>query len=214
MEQLAGAPPSPATGFSMPALGATGALTALGPLVARGLPEPRTEPWVLRRARPEGGFASLELGPAWFAGALAGVSEVGLAAAVVQRTTARNAEECAAPAALLVQDCLHRFESLEGALDWCLGRPVGGSATLVLADAEGEVAAVSIEPNDRRVHRPADGLALASLDGDGAKALREAAPLRADDLAGIMGARLAVLDPARRRVGVGSPGSTTDWVGL
>ncbi len=53
MEQLAGAPPSPATGFSMPALGATGALTALGPLVARGLPEPRTEPWVLRRARPE-----------------------------------------------------------------------------------------------------------------------------------------------------------------
>ena len=46
-------------------------------------------------------------------------------------------------------------------------------------DAQGDVATVSIEPDGRRVHRPADGLALASFDRDGAKALREVAPLRA-----------------------------------
>lgn len=209
-ELLARAVTDPGAGFALPAFGATGPLVGDGPLLARGLPAD----WVLRRASPEGGFRALELTPVWFAGALAGVSEAGLAATVVQTAGAREGRDCAAPAALLVQDCLHRFESLDGALDWCLGRPVGGCAEILLADAEGEVASVSIAPGGRRVHRPADGLAAASLDRDAAKALRQAAPLHADRLARVLGTSLVALDPVRRRVGIADPDSAPDWARL
>lgn len=210
VEQLARAATCTASGFGLPALGATGPFVADAPFVARGLPRA----WMLRRAAPEGGFRALEVAPSWFAGALAGVSEAGLVAAVVERAHDGSPAECAAPAALLVQDCLHRFESLGGALDWCLGRPAAGEAELVLADAQGDVATVSISAAGRRVHRPADGLASVSLDDEGAKAIREAAPLGARDVAGALGMQLALLDPIGRRIGVAAPGTEPEWVGL
>ena len=111
------------------------------------------------------------------------------------------------PGALLIQDCLERFESLDAALDWCTGRPGGGAATLLLADATGEVAGVEIAAAARRVLRPAEGLLLAGGDAsDRAKRLREAAPLGAELLARRLftGCELVVLDARTRSLRLGS----------
>lgn len=131
---------------------------------------------VLRRARPDGGMACLELALPWLTGALAAVSEVGIAGAVVSRAVPDG--EPGAPATLLLQDALHRLDSLPAVLDWCLQRPAGGRATLLFADASGEVAGVEIDGGDRRLLRPADGVLVAAADvarrAALAKALREA----------------------------------------
>ena len=108
------------------------------------------------------------------------------------------------------QDCLERFESLDAALDWCTGRPGGCAATLLLADAAGEVAGVEIAGAARRVLRPAEDLLLAGGDasraGDRAKRLREAAPLAAELLAGRLFAEceVVVLDSRARSLRLGS----------
>ena len=166
--------------------------------------------WLLRRARPEGGIPCLEIAPPWFGGAMAAVSEAGVAAAVIGYPAGSDPGVCAAPAALLVQDALHRSESLSGAIDWCLRRPSGGRATLLFADATGEVAGIRVESAAKSVLRPADGLLVETLPAERsraiAKRLRDGA--RADagapfDEAGAMLARTfdtaaVVLEPATR----------------
>jgi hypothetical protein len=49
--------------------------------------------------------------------------------------------ECA-PAGLLVQECLQRFEDVEAGMGWCQDRPVSGEGTILLADLEGHRGAV------------------------------------------------------------------------
>ncbi len=85
---------------------------------------------ILRRVSPEAGFRALEVTLPELAAALAGVNEKGLAGAVTRVAMNPVATGCAAPAALLLTDCLLRFEALEGALDWSLGRPAGGAAVV------------------------------------------------------------------------------------
>jgi hypothetical protein len=169
--------------------------------------------WLVRRSRPEGGIACLELAPPWFTGAVAALSEAGLAAAVVSHGSAPGA--CLAPAALLVQDALHRTESLAGALEWCLRRPAGGRATLLFADATGEVAGLRVEGDARRVLRPAGGLLVAASGpariSEVVKAVRGTGQPQAAELARALGGAL-VLDPAARRLahhpGGGKPAQT------
>ena len=177
--ELADVEPASAGAF---ALAAAGNLAAGAGLVARSL----AGEWIVRRRRPEGGFRSVEITRPWLGSALAGVNERGLAAVALAARGAA-AGECAAPGVLLIQDCLERFESLDAALEWCIGRPGGGAATLLLADATGEVAGVEIAAVARRVLRPAEGLLLAGGDArradDRAKRLRDAAPLSAELLA-------------------------------
>jgi hypothetical protein len=130
---------------------------------------------VVRRNRPEGLFASLDLTRPWLPAALLGVNERGLA--VVVADSGAPDDGCAAPAALLAQDCLERFEALDAALDWCAGRPTGGRATLLLGDAAGDVAGIAIDGGQCRVLRPADDrLAPAGAGAELAKTLRDAAP--------------------------------------
>jgi len=139
------------------------------------LVRPLAGPRLVRRSRPEGLFASLELTRPWLLSTLLGVNERGLAVAVAESGT--RGGRYAAPAALLAQDCLERFEALDAALDWCAGRPAGGTATILLGDAAGEVAGIEIAGSERRVLRPADG--LLARDGSGAelaKSLRDAPP--------------------------------------
>ena len=81
-------------------------------LLVRSQPGPR----LVRRNRPEGLFASLDLTRPWLPAALLGVNERGLAVAVAGSGPAEGG--CAAPAPLLAQDCLERFEALDAALDW------------------------------------------------------------------------------------------------
>jgi hypothetical protein len=123
--------------------------------------------WILRRCRPEGGFASIEVARPWLAHALLGVNEHGLAAAVL----CGGAAGATLPSAPLVQDCLQRFATLDACLDWCTARPGERPATLLLADASGEIAAVELGPGLRRVRRPAEGL----LAVGGTPELRDAA---------------------------------------
>jgi hypothetical protein len=111
-------------------------------------------PWLVRRSRPEGLFASLELTRPWLSHALLGVNERGLAVAVVAGVGPVDG----APGALLAQDCLERFEALDAALEWCEGRPGAGGAVVLVADASGDVAGIEIGSRHRRVLRPDAGV--------------------------------------------------------
>jgi hypothetical protein len=175
-----------------------------------------TGPWIARRSRPEGGFVCLELARPWLAACFAGVNEAGLAVVAAPGGGAPGA--CVAPAALLAQDCLQRFAKVESALDWCVGRPAGSSAALLLAGAGGELAGVEIRAGSRRLLHPEGALLAWSNAGDAgaelAKALREAAPATAAALARVLApSAAAVLDPAARRLTV-LAGGEPDWVSL
>jgi hypothetical protein len=110
---------------------------------------------VLRRVRPEGRFVSIELASPLLACPWIGLNEAGLAVAV---TGGSQPGRCRAHAALLARDCLERFEAVESALVWCLSRPVAPGASILLADALGEIAGVELHASGRRVRRPEGGV--------------------------------------------------------
>ncbi|MCH7866970.1 MAG: hypothetical protein IH881_04690 [Myxococcales bacterium] len=129
-----------------------------GPVIVRTLSGASfdTSPWILRRSRPEVGFASAEITLPWLATAVAGINESGVAVAIAPRSesygggvtagavNARNAPH----AVLLVQECLQRFEDIEGCLDWCRKRPRSGNVSLMIADAAGHLARIEVEGVD------------------------------------------------------------------
>jgi hypothetical protein len=134
---------------------------AAGAGVLIALSTEREAPLFLRQSQPENGYRSLEIGVPWRVPALAGVNEHGLAAAARgMASSSASLARCAAPAALLVQDCLQRFDGVEKAVEWCERRPAGGSASILLADAGGDLARVDLEGELRRVHREMDGILL------------------------------------------------------
>lgn len=152
---------------SAPAL-ALGQGTGLRTAVARALPRPAgtSERWLLRRSRPEVGFASVEVTLAWLASSVGGVNECGLAAAI-----APGAEP--ALGSLLVQEVLQRFGDLASAVDWCAKRPGSGDGSLLIADAGGAAAAVHLEGEARHVERGLSGTLVGGVDGAEASELRK-----------------------------------------
>jgi hypothetical protein len=106
---------------------------------------------VLRRVRPDGRLASLELASPLLACPWIGVNEAGLAVAA-----AGGGADGLQPA-LLARDCLERFEQVESALAWCLLRPVGAGASILVADARGGLAGVEFSPGGPSVLRPDAG---------------------------------------------------------
>ncbi len=183
-------------------LAAASAITDRGGLLARALPGDA----IVRRSRPEAGFRSIELTQPWRVDPLAGVNEAGLAVAGVLNSGGVTGSRHAVPAALLAHDCLRRFDSLDGAIDWLLVRPGGGKSMLVLADPSGEVAGVSVDGDERKVFRPADGLMIHTgghaRQAEIEKGLREASPLLGSDLGRFFGMPLVVVEPARRLIGL------------
>jgi hypothetical protein len=151
---------------------------------------------VVRRSRPEGLFRSVELTRPWLTSSLIGVNERGLGVAV--SCGAGTAVE--APAILLAQDCLERFENTEAAVEWCLNRPATGPATVFLLDAAGDAAGVEILEPECRVSRPSEGVLVVGGRSDAAelaKLLRDARPSGACALASLVAAeRSAAIDPA------------------
>jgi hypothetical protein len=136
-------------------------LTGPGPVAFVRDSAPRLGCWLPadarpRRARPEGRFQSLELTLPILTTPVAAVNEAGLG--LVMGFGPFGHERGRAPAALLLRDCLERFESVEPALAWCLGRPAGAPGLILLADASGDVAGVEILRSERRVRRPVNGL--------------------------------------------------------
>jgi hypothetical protein len=154
--------------------------------------------WLIRRSRPEVGFASVELTLPWLASALAGVNEAGVAALVAPREPARR-DDLAPAAPLLVQECLQRFHDVAGCIDWCRKRPVSGVASIVVADAQGELAAVEVAGDERRVVEPAGAVLLAGGCADRHPDLRKSLESAASpgDVGVGLGARV-VLSPAER----------------
>lgn len=176
---------------------------------------------VVRRSRPDGCHRSVEVTVPWLTSALAGVNEAGLGVVCIPGGGAPG--NCAAPALLLVNDCLARFGSIEGALDWCLARPTGGRAKLLIGDESGEVAGVEILGDECRVLRPAEGLLVdavgAETENDVAKRLAERPPGGVEDIEGLLSnettaSQLVVLDPADRRLGLRSAegGAAVRWM--
>jgi hypothetical protein len=177
-------------------------ITDCGGLLARALPADA----IVRRSRPEGGFRSIELTQPWRIAPLAGVNEAGLAVACVSNSGETRGSRHAVSAARLAHDCLRRFDSLDGAIDWLLVRPGGGTSVLVLADLSGEIAGVSADGDERRVIRPADGLFVhtggSARQAEIEKGLREALPLLGSDLGRFFGMPLVVVEPGRRMIGL------------
>jgi len=116
---------------------------------------------LLRRSRPEVGFASVEVSAAWHVSALAGINEAGLAISWVPASPEPGSpapvqdvrSSPLPPAGLLVQDCLQRFEDVEAAIGWSMNRPAAGEATILMADASGSRAAVRFARAGRNVER-------------------------------------------------------------
>jgi hypothetical protein len=109
--------------------------------------------WMLRESRSSVGFRSVEIGLPWLVSGVAGVNEAGLAAMAGPILWGTAGQTIRPPAALLVQECLQRFEDLAGALDWCRKRPVEGEQSFVLADASGRVATVNSTGRERRIRQ-------------------------------------------------------------
>jgi len=113
------------------------------------------EAGLLRRVAPDAGFASVEWTQPWLPGALAGVNRAGLAGAVAA-AGGEGAGGCAAPAFLLLQNCLQQFETAENAAEWCERRPAGGNARLFFADPTGERAVIVLAGTKRFRVEPAE----------------------------------------------------------
>jgi hypothetical protein len=160
--------------------------------------------WIVRRSRPEGGFQSIELTRPWLAYALLGVNDAGLAAAVSSGAPA--AERAGAsrgsallPAAALATDCLQRFATLEACLEWCSARPGEAPATLLFADASGEIAGIELAPGHRRVLRRAEGWLAVGGSREARDALAKALPE-----GGGLDPALAWAEPAPRELRIGA----------
>lgn len=126
---------------------------------------------VVRRNRPEGLFASVDVAPEGVLAPLLGVNERGLAVAVLPGRSERSGP----PAWFAARDCLERFESLEPALDWCR-RAVGApGAGLALLDASGALARVRFDQT-LAIERADGGEWIEDPEGD-ATPLREAGDL-------------------------------------
>lgn len=195
---------------------------APGTLVARSFALRGGTDLVLRHSAPDNDYRTLELAAAWSVASTIGVNEHGLAASA----TALPAPDvllagCAAPAALLVQDVLQRFDAVDKAVEWALRRPAGGHATLLLADAAGRTALVSIEGRKRRLLGDGDafliGLAAPAAVAALEKGAAEARHFDAASLARLLGeasvrpALVAVADPAGRRLGVARGEAPIEW---
>lgn len=185
------------------------------------------EGWILRRSRADAGIPVLELVRAWLAPAHAGVNEAGLAVAASAATRAPGeADACAVPAFALVSDCLQRFATAAAAKEWCLRRPVGGSASILAADAAGRVAGVEIAGGVPRALTLEAG--ARALLGSGSEPLRDllakalAAPglddvgLAAALLPLAPGATAFWFDPAGRRAARAplALGARPEWIAL
>jgi hypothetical protein len=159
-----------------------------GSAVAIASAVPRGALW--RRVAPEGRFRSLEVALPAATAPVIGVNEAGLAVAVAEQ---RSFPGCfAPPLALFARDCLERFERVEPALDWCLARPAAPGGSLVLADAQGELAGVYAGGSERRALRPPSWLVL----GDAGLELAKAEPLAAGQLEPALANALATLPGA------------------
>jgi hypothetical protein len=184
-------------------------------LLERTLPRPQGDEsgWLVRESRPAVGFRSIEITLPWLVTAVAGVNEGGLAVVGGPLLWARPGRDGNPSSLLLVQECLQRFEDLDGAIGWCTKRPVEGEESLVIADATGAVATVSVSGQTRRVQSGEGELHLEAGEppqsGAGSTPLREGLPPVASNEAAGDEMRV-LLDAGARRLQVDAPGQAIE----
>jgi hypothetical protein len=179
---------------------ATATSTEKQVLLERTLPAvaPGELGWALRESRPTVGFRSVEVGLPWLVPGVAGINEGGLAIMAGPILWGHAGRAGNPPAALLVQECLHRFEDLGGALDWCRKRPVEGEQSFVLADTTGRVATVISSGSERRVQEGEGELYLEGGEPAAGEPAEEAKPDR------------VILDPQTRSLLLAANGTTVE----
>ena len=194
-------------------LGLGPSLTGGAPLIVRVLAVGEREA-ALRHSAPDTDFASVELVLPWRVPALCGVNEHGLAVASVATGGAARGRH-AAPAVLLTQDVLQRFDAVEKAVEWLERRPAGGTASFVIADRSGALAAVDVAGDERTARGPANGVltAGATADRERLAALVPSTGFRDRRLLSGLGlGPIAVLDTVRPALGTAAESGALDWV--
>jgi hypothetical protein len=156
--------------------------------------------WLVRRSRPEVGFASLELTEPWCVSAVAGINEAGLAVCMAPSGEVASLGGSAASSQFFVQECLQRFEEIEAGIDWCLNRPVKGQGTLLLGDAEGRLGAVHFEAEAPTPERSEGSPILAGLPGPAMKAFESWSASPAAGRVPLAGSPMIRLDCGERRL--------------
>lgn len=116
--------------------------------------------YLVRRSRPQGRAASLEIGHSPLAGCHEGVNEHGLAVTYNYGYFA-GPGQARVPITNLVQELLERCGSVAHAIEHLGRRPRSGGALLMLADADGDIASVELAPTRMAVRR-GDALAHAN----------------------------------------------------
>jgi hypothetical protein len=183
--------------------------TGAGPLLARTLPAPGA--WIVRRSAPEHDWTSIEVAQPWLVPAFAGVNRAGLAvAAIVASPAPGSCIANSAPALLLAQDCLQRWDSVQKAIEWCERRPCGGTASLLLVDGEGDAVEIQVRGAERALRRASGGVLVCAADAARAEDLAKGlagersalAPTALAEAVG-RGAACAVLDPVARTLAIG-----------
>lgn len=192
-----------------PALALARASELGGPLLLRAVDAPRGD-LLLRTSEPDAGYRSVELTLAWRVPALFGVNECGLALAVSATHSFTPARDPAAPAVLLAQDCLQRFDTVDKALEWLECRPAGGAARFVLADASGARATFAAQGAQRECRTAQGAQPLAwnidtplpgeALPADGVTYRSAARALGQDERSPVT--LIAQAEPARARLGL------------
>ena len=130
--------------------------------------------WVVRKSRPEVGFASIELTRPWSVSSVAGINEASLAVGLISDEAPQSpGSEGAPPVQLLVQECLQRFTDVEAGIDWCSHRPSYGTACLLLADGSGSRALIHFQGAEVHVTRDPVGVQVPGGSGAEVDALRD-----------------------------------------
>lgn len=125
------------------------------PVIAQNFdfPEGFSELSITRISRPEKGLSSIDITLGPLSGSYGGVNEKGLAV-TYNRGYAIDKPSSPMPITMLVQELLERFETTEDAINFVANAPRGLSALLMIADREGDVAAIELSPHYSGVRRP------------------------------------------------------------
>jgi hypothetical protein len=129
------------------------------PVIARNFDYlPLVQPYhAMRELRPTRGYRSIDFTTVPMAGAIDGVNEAGLAIAYNYAFAIDEDDRPAPPVSMLIAHALRHCASVQAAIDWIGGQPRCGAALLMLADAQGDIAALELSSTRCAVRRPAAG---------------------------------------------------------
>jgi len=141
------------------AIAVRGSRSATGePIIAHNFDYlPIVQPfYILRESRPSGSLRSLDFTVAPLCGAMDGMNERGLCLALNYAFPVDSGPP-GLPNSMVIAETLGRCGTVAEAVDWIVSRPRWGGGLVMLADADGDLAAVELSNTRSAVRRPAEG---------------------------------------------------------